>query len=323
MKAAVNTTYGPPSVIKISNIPKPSPKENEILLKVHYAGVNRTDDGFLRAKPFVTRFFTGLLKPKYNSLGCEFSGVVEDIGSKVSSYSVGDKVYGFDDKDFGGYADYKTIAVDKMIDKVPKGITLRQAAAATEGAHYAFFYIYKINNISSAKVFLNGATGAIGSAALQLLKARGAYVVASSPTKHIKTVKNLGADEVVDWQKQDISKLNQEFDVFFDAVGKSRFSVARKILKNGGTYMSSELGPWGQNPLLSIINPIQKLFTKRNISFPLPSTRKKEIIEISKVLKSGKFKPLIDREYPLEKIADAFEFVSTGKKTGSVIIKVV
>lgn len=323
MKAAVNTTYGPPSVIKISVLEKPTPKADDILIKVHYAGVNRTDDGFLRAKPFVTRFFTGLFKPKYNTLGCEFSGVVEEIGSNVSTFSIGDNVYGFDDKYFGGFAEYKLIDSTKMVDKVPKGVTLRQAAAATEGAHYALFYIYKIADISSAKVFVNGATGAIGSAAVQLLKARGAYVVASSTTKHIKTVKNLGADEVIDWQKEDNSKLNQEFDVFFDAVGKSRFSVARKILKDGGIYMSSELGPWGQNPLLSIVNPLQKLFTKRNISFPIPSTRKKEILEITKVLNSGEFKPLVDREYPIKDIVKAFEYVSTGQKTGSVIVKLV
>lgn len=322
MRAAVNKEYGPPSVIKIQQVEKPSPNSDQILIKIEYAGANRTDSGFLQAKPFVTRFFTGLLKPKYSSLGCEFSGVVESIGSSVAEFKKGDRVFGFDDKDFGAFAEYKVINASSAVAKIPSGITAKDAAAATEGAHYALYYIYKIKNIAKSRVFVNGGTGAIGSAAIQLLKERGAYVYASSTTEQINMVKNIGADNVIDWQKDDITKLDQNFDVFFDAVGKSRFSIARKILKPGGLYMSSELGPYGQNPILTLLNPMQKIFTKRNIAFPIPYTKKEDIQEIARVLESRSFNPVIDSEYSLDETAKALERVESGKKVGGVVINI-
>lgn len=322
MKVASNKAYGPPSTIKIIDLPKPVPADKKILIKIHYAGINRTDCGFLRAKPFVTRFFTGLTKPKYISLGCEFSGVVEEIGSSVKQFKVGDKVFGFDDSNFGGYAEYKVIDEAKAIAKMPGNITLKQAGGALEGAHYALFYTYKISDPKNTKVFVNGATGAIGSAAVQILKAKGYYVEASSTTKEVKTVKKLGADKVIDWQKEDISKIATACDVYFDAVGKSSFKEAKKILKPGGLYMSSELGKFGQNPLLSLINPVQRLITKKNIKFPVPSTRKKEILAIAKYINSGGYLPLIDREYDIKDIVDGFKYVEAGKKVGNVIVKI-
>lgn len=322
MYAAVNKSYGAPSLISMQEVETPKPKPKEVLVKVHYSSVNRTDVGFLRGKPFVTRFFTGVPRPKYISLGCEFSGVITEVGDDVKHFKPGDKVFGFDDSKFGGYAEYKAIHEDKMIEKVPENTTLRQSAVALEGAHYALFYIYRIPKLKGIKVFVNGATGAIGSAAVQLLKAEGYYVEASSTTQQLETIKKLGVDKVIDWQKENISKVASKCDVYLDAVGKSTFREARKVLKPGGLYMSSELGDKGQNPLLSLINPIQKLFTKRNIMFPLPATRKGEAGAISRYLKDGAFTPLIDKEYSLEDIQEAFEYVESGKKVGNVLIQV-
>lgn len=323
MKVASNNSYGPPSLISIKEIEKPSPGPDDVLVKIHYSSVNRTDDGFLRGRPFVARALTGIVRPKYVSVGCEFSGIVETTGAKVTQFKPGDKVFGFDDTKFGGYAKYKVINEDKMIGLVPKNINLQQAAVSLEGAHYALFYIYSIPTGSKdLKIFVNGATGGIGSAAVQLLKALGYYVEASSTTSQVKTIKKLGADKVIDWQTDDISERAAMCDVYFDAVGKSTYKEARKILKSGGLYMSSELGPWGQNPLLSLINPIQKLFTKRSIKFPVPKTRKQELTIITKYLKEGKFTPLIDRLYPFEEIPIAFHYVESGKKVGNVVIKI-
>lgn len=322
MIAAVNTEYGPPSVIKIREIPAPVPARGEILIKIKYAGANRTDAGFMRAKPPIVRLFSGIVGPKYSSLGCEFSGVVETVGSKVSDFKKGDKVFGFDDKNFGAFAEYKVIKANKAVYKIPEGIPTKHAGVATEGAHYALYYLKKIKIPHKAVVFVNGGTGAIGSAAIQLLKEKGAYVYASSTTAELKLVKKLGADQVVDWQAQDITSVGMQFDVFFDSVGKSSFKTARKILKPGGIYMSSELGKWGQNPILSLINPIQKLFTKRNIKFPIPQTKKEDIKEIARVLKSRKYTPVIDREYHLKDVPRAMRYVETGQKVGNVVIKV-
>jgi len=322
MKVASNYSYGPPSLITIKNVEKPSPKPDQVLVKIHYSSVNRTDNGFLRGKPFVTRFFTGLLRPKYLSVGCEFSGVVARVGREVTQFKTGDRVFGFDDQNFGGYAQYKVIDENKMIEKIPDNISFQQAAVALEVAHYALFYIYKMPSPKNTKVFVNGATGSIGSAGVQMLKAEGYYVEASSTTKEIETVKNLGADKVIDWEKQDISKVASKCDVYFDAVGKSNFKQARKILNPGGVYMSSELGPYGQNPLWSLINPVQRIISKRNIRFPIPQTRKREAQTIAKYLADGKFVPLIDRQYSMAEIPRAFTYVETGNKVGNVVIEI-
>ena len=323
MKAAVNDTYGPPSTIQIRDIEKPVPGLSEVLVKVHFSSVNRTDMGFLLGKPWVTRLFTGVLKPKYKTVGCELSGVVAEVGAQVSRFKPGDKVFVFDDKDFGGYAEYKVIHEDKMIEKIPDKISFEQAAVALEGAHYALFYIYKIPKSKKTKIFVNGATGAIGSAGVQLLKAAGYYVEASCTTAQVQTIKNLGVDKVIDWQKQDIAKVASRCDVYFDAVGKSTFKEARKILKPGGLYMSSELGPYGQNPIWAIFNPMQKIVTKRHIKFPIPTTNKREAQIIRQHLEDGTFLPLIDKVYDLKDISKAFEYVESGQKVGNVLIKIV
>jgi NADPH:quinone reductase-like Zn-dependent oxidoreductase len=320
MKAAVNYTYGPPSVISIQKVEKPSVQPNDVLVKVYISSVNRTDCGFLRAKPFVTRFFTGITKPKYPTLGCEFSGVVEEVGSNVRKFKPGDRVFGFDDKKFGGFAEYKVINENKMIETVPDNISLEHAAVSLEGAHYDLFYIYKIPKSKKTKIFVNGATGAIGSAAVQLLKAEGYYVEASCTTKEIRTVEKMGADKVIDWETQDITKVASKCDIYFDAVGKSAFKHAREILKPGGLYMSSELGPHGQNPIYALLNPIQRIFTRRNISFPLPQTRSLEAQTIRKHLEMRTFMPLIDRKYEMKDIPKAFEYVESGQKVGNVLI---
>lgn len=322
MKAARNTIYGPPSVIAIADVPKPKPGPKDVMVRIHYSSVNRTDVGFLHAKPFVTRFFTGLTKPKYLTLGCEFSGIVEAVGRDVSLFKAGDKVFGFDDKYFGSYAEYKVIGEQAMIEVVPAGISLEQAAVSLEGAHYALFYLYKIPHPNNTTVFVHGATGAIGSAAVQLLKAAGYYVEASSTTKDTQRVKNLGADKVIDWQTQNISSVASKCDVFFDAVGKSTFKEARKILKPGGIYMSSELGPYCQNPIFSLINPMQRMLTKRNIIFPVPKTRKIEAQVIKKHLEDNTFRPLVDRKYCINEIVEAFEYVESGNKVGNVVVKI-
>jgi NADPH:quinone reductase-like Zn-dependent oxidoreductase len=317
-----NVNYGGPEQIKRRKLEKPVPKADEVLVKISYSSVNRTDDGFLRAKPLVTRLFTGLRKPRYISLGCEFSGLVESVGSSVTLFKPNDRVFGFDDQKFGGHAEYKAIKENKMIEKVPDNIDLKKAGVALEGAHYAMFYIYKMEKFHNPKIFVHGATGAIGSAMVQILKAKGYYVEASSTTKHLKIVKQLGADKVIDWQKQDITHEASSCDVFMDAVGKSSYAQSLKILNKNGLYMSSELGKFGQNPIYSMINPLQRLLTKRNIKFPIPKTRKKEASDIAKLLAQNKFKPLIDRQLPVSEVHKAFEYVQTGQKLGNISIKV-
>lgn len=320
MKAIVYTNYGPPEVAKLTEIEKPSPKDNEVLVKVHAATVNRTDCGFRSAEYFIVRFFAGLFRPRQKILGCEFAGVVESVGKLVTEFKVGDKVFGYNDLQFGAHAEYLVIAEKDGIATIPDGVSFDVAAAISEGAHYALFNLRAAKIATGQRYLINSATGAIGSSALQLAKYFGAEVVATSNTKNMALVKSLGADEVLDYTKEDFTKINQKFDVVFDAVGKSSFGKCKPLLKDDGIYISTELGYMSQNPFLALITP---LFGGKKVLFPIPATRKEDILFLKELVATGKFKPVIDRSYPLEQIVDAYRYVESGQKTGNVILTVV
>ena len=321
MKAAVSTKYGLPDVVlSIKEVEKPKPNDKELLIRVYASGVNRTDDGFLRAKPWIVRLFSGITKPKRTILGCEFAGQVAETGSSVSLFKVGDKVFGFDDINWGGHGQYKIINETKSVTKIPENISYEQAAASSEGAHYALSYIRVLQKVGAKRVLVNGATGAIGSSAVQLLKQAGFYVVATSNTKNMKLVKSLGIEKVIDWEKQDFTKIKEKFDAVFDSVGKSSFRASRPLLNKGGVYISTELGYGAQNPMLGLISPLFKLFGAKRALFPLPKNNKEIIEFIRDRLADKSFKPVIDRTYPLEQIVEAYEYVESGQKTGNVVL---
>jgi NADPH:quinone reductase-like Zn-dependent oxidoreductase len=320
MKAIICHKYGSPDVIEIQEIEEPTPKDDEVLIKVHATTVNRTDTATLRAKPFIIgRLLTGILKPNKRTPGTEFSGQIEAVGKKVSSFEVGDKVFGFDNNDFGSHAQYKTIPEGKGLATIPKNITYEQAAASTEGAHYAYSFIKKVNIERGQKVLVNGATGAIGSAAVQLLKYFGANVTAVCNTKNMELVKSLGADKIVDYTKEDFTK----YDFVFDAVGKSSFFKGKKLLQSGGVYISSDLGFMAQNIFLPLITPIIKpMIGNKKTVFPIPTDTQGSVLFIKKLIEEVKFKTVIDRKYPLEQIVEAYRYVEKGQKTGNVVITV-
>jgi NADPH:quinone reductase-like Zn-dependent oxidoreductase len=320
MKAIVHKTYGPPEVAQLTEVPKPIPKENEVLIKVFASTVNRTDAGFRSAEYFVSRFWSGLFRPKHQILGSEFAGVIEDIGQAVSSFKKGDKVFGFNDQTFGGHAEYLTIAETDALATIPEGLSFEQAAALTEGSHYALVNIRAAKVQKGQQVMVYGATGAIGSAAVQLLKHFGAIVTAVSNTKNVALVKALGADTVIDYQTQDFTKTNTTFDFIFDAVGKSSFGQCKPLLKDKGIYVSTELGKNGENILLALTTP---LWGGKKLLFPIPSISKEDVLLLKGLAQRGEFKPVIDRIYPLAEIVEAYKYVESGQKTGNVILKVV
>jgi NADPH:quinone reductase-like Zn-dependent oxidoreductase len=227
MKAAVQTRYGPPEVVRISEVVKPTPKDNEVLVKVHATTVNRTDCACRAAKPFFMRFFTGLTKPRATILGNEFAGVVEAVGSGVTSFKVGDRVFGYNEGPFGAHAEYLSIPADGSLATMPANVTYAQAAPSTEGSHYALSHIRAAKIQSGQDVLVNGATGAIGSAAVQLLKSLGAGVTAVCDTDNVELVRGLGADRVIDYTAQDFTRDEQTYDVVLDSVGKSSFRSAK------------------------------------------------------------------------------------------------
>jgi NADPH:quinone reductase-like Zn-dependent oxidoreductase len=322
MKAIVYTKYGPPDVLQLKEVEKPTPKDNEVLMKIHATTVNRTDCATIRAIPFFARFFTGLFKPKKQIPGTEFAGKIEEIGKNVTSFKIGDKVFGFDDQGSGSHAQYMTISEDKAIT-IPKNITYEQAAASTEGAHYAYNFINKVNIKSGHKVLVNGATGAIGSAAVQLLKYFGVNVTAVCNTKNIELVKSLGVDKIIDYTKEDFTKDDQKYNFVFDAVGKSSFFKCKQLLQPGGVYISSDLGYMSQNVFLPLITPIIKpIIGNKKTVFPMPVDVRRSLLLIKELIEKGKFKAVIDRKYPLEQIVEAYRYVEKGQKTGNVVINV-
>ncbi len=319
MKAVIYTKYGPPEVAQLTEIEKPVPKHNEVLIKIHATTVNRTDCGFRSANYFIVRFFSGLVYPKNKILGNEFAGEIEAVGREVQSFKPGDKVFAYNDKKFGGHAEYTVMAENDTMATMPAGITYDEAAPITEGAHYALCNIRAAKIKSGQHVLINGATGAIGSAAVQLVTYFGATVTAVCSTKHIDLVRSLGADTVIDYTKEDFTKTSQTFDVVFDAVGKSSFGKCKPLLKKKGIYMSTELGYMSQNPFLALITP---LLGGKKVLFPIPTISKQDVVFLKGLVEAGKFKPVIDRHYPLEQIVDAYRYVETGQKIGNVIITV-
>ncbi len=293
----------------------PVPKEREILIKVHATTVNRTDDGFLRASPFIARFFTGLLRPKNRILGSEFAGRVEAAGKDVTSFKPGDRVFGF--AEFTAHAGYLTMTEYGAVASIPDGMTYEEAAPMSEGAHYALNFIRKAGIQAGQQVLIYGATGAIGSAALQIVKAIGAEVTAVCDSKNIDLIKSLGADEVIDYTRQDFTRSEKTYHVVFDAVGKSSFRQCKPLLRKGGIYVSTDLGPFAQNPFLAIFTP---LFGGKKVLFPIPVIDQEMIQYLKDLAESGRFKPVIDRRYSFEQIPEAFQYVNTGQKTGNVVI---
>jgi NADPH:quinone reductase-like Zn-dependent oxidoreductase len=317
MKAAVYHQYGGPEVVSITDIDKPIVQDNDVLIRVYASTVNRTDTGFRSAQYIVSRLFSGIVKPKNPVLGCDFAGEIVEVGKSVTQFQIGDRVFGFDDQGFGAHAEYKVISADASIAHIPKGLEYTEAAALAEGGHYALSDIRAAGVVEGQYVMVYGATGAIGSAAVQLLKYFGAYVVAVCSTKHINLVKSLGADEVIDYTKEDISKTTHRFDLVFDAVGKISFNTCKSILKDKGIYISTELGPNLQNPFLAITT----LFSKgKKVLFPLPTVNQADIIFLKDLVEQGKYRAIIDKTYVLDDIVAAHQYVDMGHKVGNVVI---
>lgn len=320
MIAAVYQQYGPPEVLQVKTVPVPEYSDNDVLIRVHYSTVNRTDCGFLRAKPFIVRFFSGLTKPKSTILGCEFSGEVRATGKSVTGYQVGDRVFGFKDDDhgFGGHAQFTVMPANAMMAKIPDELSYAETAAALEGAHYALFYIRSTQIGKDHRVLINGATGAIGSAALQISQAMDAHVTAVCAKPHTTKMQSLGAVKTIDYLSEDFTQLDEQFDVVFDAVGKSTYGRCRRILKEHGTYISTELGPFCQNPFLALLTP---LFNKQTVHFPIPKNTREDADYLATLMNDKQYRPLVDRTYTLDDIQEAFRYVESGEKIGNVLIE--
>ena len=320
MKIAFRARYGPPEVLSIKEVETPVPKDNELLIKVYAATVNRSDYHILTGRPFFMRLFIGLFKPKLPTTGTDFAGQIEAIGKNVTSFKVGDNVMGFDGGLFGieSHAQYILLPETKAIKitvNIPNNLKFEEAAACLEGAFYAAAQVNPLKPKRGQKALVYGATGAIGTSYLQFLKYYGVFTTAVCRVENTDLVTSLGADKVIDYTTEDFTKDEERYDFVFDAVGKSSFFKCKKLLKKKGGYTSSG---GGINLFLLLIAP---LLGGKRVFFSFPKAIAAQLNFIKDLVEKGSFRPVIDREYPIDKIAEAYRYVASGQKIGNVVIK--
>ena len=321
MRAVVYERYGPPEVLQIEEVPRPVPKDDEVLIKVHAAAVNRTDTGLRSAEYFISRFLTGLLRPKRKLRipGTELAGVVEEAGSSVTEFKVGDHVFGVSAKTAGAHAEFVSLPESAPLAHKPAGLTFEEAAAVCDGAILALSYVRRVDLPRRRKVLVYGASGSIGTAGVQLARHFGADVTAVTNTKNLELVSSLGPDRVIDYTADDFTKTGETYDFVFDAVGKLRFKAVKASLKAGGVYGSTDLGPYQQNPFLALST---RVIGDKKVLFPIPRYTKKDVVFIKKLIEEGKYRAVLDRRYPLEQVVEANRYVETGQKTGNVVLTI-
>jgi NADPH:quinone reductase-like Zn-dependent oxidoreductase len=316
MKAVVAHTYGPPEVLRIEEVERPVPGEAEVLVRVLASTVTRSDCGHRGASPFFSRFWTGLRRPKQPIVGMELAGVVEEVGSKVETFAVGDEVFGLRS---GANAEYVLGREAGALAHKPSSLTFEEAAALGDGASIARACLAKADLGQGKRIVVYGATGAIGTAGVQLAKAAGAHVTAASNTKNVELVRSLGADVVVDWEREDFTRNGEVYDAIFDAVGKHSFRRSRRSLKPGGVFISTDLGVGWHVPLLILAT---RFVGSKRVVLPIPRYTKEDVLHVKALVDAGRYRPVIDRTYPLEDVVEATRYVETGQKTGNVVLTV-
>lgn len=319
MKAITYYRYGPPEVLRMEEMPTPVPGDNEVLIRVIAAAVNRTDCGFREAEYFISRFFSGLFRPKQPILGNEFSGVVEAVGREVTAYRPGDEVFGQTGNRFGAHAEFLCLPENGAFTTKPAGISHTDAAAVCDGAMLGINILRGAKLKAGDQVMVYGASGSIGSATVQLAKHLGAEVTAVCSTRSREIIRSLGADRVIDYQREDYRACGQTFDLVADAVGKISFFQCRKLLKKNGVYIGTELGFLWQNVFLALLAP---LYRGKKVRFPIPLEKKEDVEFFKSLLESGAYRAVIDRVYPMEEFLEATRYVQSGEKTGNVVMTV-
>jgi NADPH:quinone reductase-like Zn-dependent oxidoreductase len=317
MRAVVHDRYGPPEVLRLEDVQRPVPKDDDVLVKVHATTVNRSDCGWRSAKPFFARYFTGLRRPKRRILGSELAGEVEAVGAAVSQFAVGDHVLGANG--FGAHAEFVCMGEDRPLAHKPAGMTFEEAAAVCDGGIIALACLRKADLHEGRSILIYGASGSIGTAAVQLAKYFDADVTAVCNTKNLELVRSLGADRVMDYTQEDFTKNGETYDVIFDAVGKHSFRRCRRSLRQGGIYIETDLGFLWHVPILALLT--RRIGDKR-VTLPIPEYTKADVLFLKELVEAGKYRAVIDRSYPLEQVVEATRYVETQQKTGNVVLTV-
>jgi NADPH:quinone reductase-like Zn-dependent oxidoreductase len=317
MRAVVYDRYGPPDVLRLEELERPVPKEDEVLVRVHASTVNRSDTGLRSAEYFITRFFTGLLRPKRTIVGNELAGEVEAVGTAVTEFEVGDRVFGMRS---GANAEFVCVRESGVLAHKPADMAFEEAAAVCDGACTALSFLRQIELRKGQRILVYGASGSIGTASVQLAKYLGAEVTAVCDTKNVEVVGSLGADQVVDYLQEDFTKNGVTYDVILDAVGKHSPRRCRRSVKPGGVYLtagSSDPGSMWQVVTLALLT---RWVGKRKVKLGRARYVKKDVLLLKELIEAGKYRAVIDRSYLLEDVVEATRYVETGQKTGNVVL---
>lgn len=324
MKAVIATAYGGPSVLKVREIDRPQPAENEIRVQVFATAATTADTMMRTGKPYIGRLFLGLLRPNQAVMGTGFAGIVDQVGENVTGFKLGDRVFGETTTSFGANAEYVVVSEGGVVLEMPDSLPFSEAAAFCDGHVTSFNFLKRIAGISPGQsVLINGAAGSLGSSAVQMAKYYGCHVTGVCSGRNAGLVKSLGADIVIDYTKVDFTQGSEVYDVIYDSVGKSSFSKSKKVLTKNGLYMSPVL----DFPLMlrMLLNP---LLGSKKAKFDATGMLSDDelrglLIEVTNLYQSGKLGTVIDRQYPLEKTSEAHGYISGGHKKGNVVIMVV
>jgi NADPH:quinone reductase-like Zn-dependent oxidoreductase len=318
MRAVVYDRYGPPEVQRLEEVERPVPKDDEILVRIHATTVSRTDCGLRSAEYFISRFVTGLRRPKQRILGLELSGKVAVRGRAVTQFVVGDRVFGVTGS--GAHAEFVCVREEAALAQMPTGTSFDEAAAVCDGAALALACLRPAQIRDDTNVLIYGASGSVGTAGVQLAKSFGAYVTAVCSGKNVDLMRSLGADEVIDYTQEDFTKNGQRYDVIFDAVGKTSFRHCRGSLKPGGVFCETDLGFLWHVPLLTLAT---RWIGDKRVILGITRYAKADVLFLKELIETGKYRAVIDRVYPLEQVVEATRYVETGQKTGNVVLTVV
>jgi NADPH:quinone reductase-like Zn-dependent oxidoreductase len=318
MRAVMHDRYGPPEVLRVESVERPVPKDDEILVKIHATTVNRTDCHIRAANPVLWRLFgAGFRRPKQRASGSELAGEVVAVGVNVTEFAVGDHVFGTSGYRFGAHAEFMCVRESARITQKPAGMTFEEAAAISDGALAALTQLQAVSPLEGKRIVVYGASGAMGTAAVQLAKHLGAHVTAVCNTKNVELVRSLGADVVVDYLQEDFTKNGETYDVIMDAVGKHSFRRCRRSLEPNGRFLATDLGFMWHVPALALWS---KWFGDRKLLFPLTPSTDDDLRLVKELVETGKYRAVIDRRYPLEHVVEASRYVETGQKTGNVVL---
>ena len=318
MRAVVHDRYGPPEVLRVAEVDRPLPEDDEVLVSVHASTVTRGEAMGVRSEEYrFTRVFTGIRRPRRTKFGSEFAGIVEEVGAAVTEFRAGDEVFGFEG---GANAEDVVVRESGVIARKPAGLTYEEAAALPDGSLLALTCLRPASPLRGKRVLVYGAAGSIGTAAVQLLAHHfGAEVTAVCDTKDVELVRSLGAREVLDRLREDFTKNGRTYDVIFDAVGKHSFRRCRRSLRPGGVYITVDLGFMYHVPLLALVT---RLVGSRRAKLGIGRYRKEDLVLVKELVEAGKYRPVVDRAYTLDEVVEATRYVESGQKTGNVVIRV-